>query len=116
MGVTCFVRVSRHRLSQLSAFLRTALWLPGHVSWSGQGLAGCDERITLVFGKLGAATWLGALGNAWMKVTRSLCLRNSHPFEEMDSIEESKEGQKVDVLTGYRTRHPQGSGHISSSL
>lgn len=86
------MRVSRHRLSQLSASLGTALWLLGHVSWSGQGLAGCDESITLVFGKLGAAAGLGALGNAWMKVTRSLCLRSSHPSEEMDSIEESKEG------------------------
>ena len=44
-GVTCFVRVSRHRLFQLSASLGMALWLLGHVSWLGQGLAGCDNDI-----------------------------------------------------------------------
>lgn len=43
-------------LFQLSASLGMALWLPGHVSRSGQGLAGCDENITLVFGKLGSCS------------------------------------------------------------
>ena len=70
----------------------------------------------MIFGKLGAAAWLGALGNAWMKVTRSLCLRNSHPFEEMESIEESKEGAEGTCTDWLQNQHPQGSGHISSSL
>jgi hypothetical protein len=56
------------------------------------GQARVWQDVMMVFGKLGAAAQLGALGNAWMKVTRSLCLRNSYPFEEMDSIEESKDG------------------------